>query len=435
MSIEIVSDELVNDGHVMRVTVRIPAGDKASMVREGLLGLAQEARLAPGEGGDIRAALEDRFGADNVAAGLSSYVASMAAPAVVNEKNLHIMFTPQSVSERVEGLFDEKALEMKIDMILRPEYELTDYSPVHVKRQPFELTDKMVSLQIAQEMERFAVFEESAGALEVGDYAMFDMTTQINGEEAAGLSGKNSRLALVRGEMPDGFIDAVVGMMPGDERTFEFTAKLPGAGDGAVPDKFNVRAKLIEKRVRRVPELTDEFVRENMQGAGVGETAESFRASVKARMEAQVEEQRKMQDENAVDAELAKRLDANIPDLYLENTHRDILQNMQANLAAQGLTIAQYAQQQGASEQQFSMMVAMQARESLRQGFALDAYFRHMGQEVTDADIEAALHEMTPGHEDQARANFDKNGAWFVVRETAARLKAHNDALSKAIFE
>ncbi|MBE6466849.1 trigger factor [Denitrobacterium detoxificans] len=435
MAIEILSDELVNDGHVMRVTVRIPAGDKASMVREGLLGLAQEARLAPGEGGEIRAALEDKFGADNVAAGLTSYVASMAAPAVVNQKNLHIMFTPQSTAERVDGLFDENALEMKIDLILRPEYELTDYSPVHVKRQSIEITDKMVSLQIAQEMERFASFEQAGGPLEVGDYAMFDMTTQVNGQEAASLSGKNSRIALVKGEMPDGFIDAVVGMMPGDERTFDFTAKLPGAPDGAAPDTFNVRAKLIEKRLRRVPELTDEFVRESMKGAGVGETVESFRAAVKERMEAQLAQQQKLQDENMVDAELAKRLDANIPDLYLENTHRDILQNMQANLAAQGMTIAQYAQQQGANEQQFSMMIAMQARESLRQGFALDAYFRHMGQEVTDADIEAALHEMTPGHEEQARANFDKNGAWFVVRETAARLKAHNDVVSKAIFE
>ena len=233
--------------------------------------------------------------------------------------------------------------------------------------------------------------------------------------------------------MPSGFIDNVVGMVEGDVRDFKFATAPQGGAKDAAPDVFEVHAKCLGKRKRVVPELTDELVQEHF--AGMGATVAQYREAVRTQLEENLVEQQKAQREVQLDALLSKRLEGSIDDLYLERTRDEILENMRQQLAAQGMSLEDYARHQGVDEQSLMLGVSMQARESLRQNFALDAYWRQMGEELVDADLERAIHEMSPGREEEARQNFDHNGAWFVVREMAARMRAHDEVMAKAVFE
>lgn len=78
-----------------------------------------------------------------------------------------------------------------------------------------------------------------------------------------------------------------------------------------------------------------------------------------------------------------------------------------------------------AAEQQFGMMLMMQTREVLVQGFCLDAVFRHEKMTLTDKDLEDACLGMNPqGNAAMMLKQLEDSGRGFALRETAERLKA-----------
>jgi len=81
------------------------------------------------------------------------------------------------------------------------------------------------------------------------------------------------------------------------------------------------------------------------------------------------------------------------------------------------------------------MQLMMQVRESLRQGFALDALARHLKLKVTDEDYEDALKRIAPGHEEEARKEYEGTGRTYLITEAALRTKANKWLYDTATFE
>jgi trigger factor len=99
------------------------------------------------------------------------------------------------------------------------------------------------------------------------------------------------------------------------------------------------------------------------------------------------------------------------------------------------MDIKQYLQQQGMDEQQFSMQLMMQVRESLRQGFALDALASHLKLTVSDEDYTDALARIAPNHVEEARKEYENAGRTYLVKEAALRTKANKWLYDNATFE
>lgn len=88
---------------------------------------------------------------------------------------------------------------------------------------------------------------------------------------------------------------------------------------------------------------------------------------------------------------------------------------------------------QNGGEQQFGMMLMMQTREVLVQGFCLDAVYRHEHMTLTDKDLEDACLGMNPqGNPKMMRQQLEDSGRGFALRETAERLKAARFVASQA---
>ena len=112
----------------------------------------------------------------------------------------------------------------------------------------------------------------------------------------------------------------------------------------------------------------------------------------------------------------------------------NLMENMRMELQQSGQTWEDFVAQNG-GEQQFGMMLMLQTREMLVQGFALDAVFRHEKLSLTDEDIEAACRAMNPQvNPKQLRQQFEQSGRGFALRESAERLKANNWVLEHAII-
>lgn len=432
VNIEILKKQELDDGHIMVVRTRLSEEDKNALVNEAIEEIGHNLGISADEVPDLREAVLERTGHEQLRQLVTTYAAQMAAPSVINELGIKTMFAPEVDTSSVDDIFDKGPIVLPIQFTIKPSFELDSYGPLEVTMPAVEVTDDMVSTQIGQILEQVASYERAdEGALAAGDRILCDIVTTQDGAMLDAVTGENHHISLERGAMPDEFIDQLVGAKVGDTREFDFSAPDPTGASGTqkVPG-FHTSVTVRERYARNVPELTDELVQKQFKGKDVAD----FRAMVKKTMEEDLAKQWEKERDNLVDQALSRRLVGKIPDMYYEKNRDDIIANMSAQLASQGMNLQQYMQQQGMDERSFGMQLMMQAMSSLRQGFALDALYAHLGLELTDEDMDRALKEMAPGHEDEVRANFDHNGAWFVLREMAERMKAHDWAMAHTTF-
>ena len=314
-----------------------------------------------------------------------------------------------------------------------PAFELSSYDPVRIHVPPASVTEQMIDAQLAREMERFAVVGPVEGPVAEGDNIFVDMQVTVNGKPAPELSGEKMSVMLLHGLMPGEYVENVVGMTKGESKSFDFAA-VDRRDTSSVPDEFHVELTLLDAQRRTVPQLTDGFVATRL--SATDKTVAEFREHVRAHLESTLQAEDARRREEAADAELASRLVGSVPDELIEKTTRNIVDQLRANLAARGMSLEQYFAQQGMNERQFQMSAMMQARESLRQGLALDALFRHMGYSLTEADVDRALAEVAPGNEERAKAGLEEDDETReYVLQMAARLKAHDWLVKTAVFE
>ena len=134
---------------------------------------------------------------------------------------------------------------------------------------------------------------------------------------------------------------------------------------------------------------------------------------------------------NMAAGELAKRFQGSIADEVYESMSRNLMNNMRAEVEQQNMTWDQFVEQQG-GEQQFNMMMMMQTRQMLVQGYALDALFRHEGLVVSDEDVQEACAAMNPQNPQGVRRQMEESGRGFALREAAERIKANKWLLEHA---
>jgi trigger factor len=432
VDIEIIEQEELEEGHVLKVRAKLPAKERERLVGEAFEMFARQMQLDRDKNPDIKQALIDAAGEETVNRMISSYVITEVAPAIINMLMLKTMFNPEPMYDTT--VLDEGDFEFEVGFILKPSYELTSYEPLNVQVPRFDVTSAMLSDRISELMDRYATYELASGdTVDIGDCAYAEIETTRDGEILKGLTGPNHLLHLQYGLMPDGFIDSIAGMKIGETKEFDFDAPRDDAETAEDTEVYHTKITVKDKRRRVVPALTDAFVKKNFSQQA--KTANEFEQVITAEIQNELSKQSGPSRDMAVDDAWAKRLEGKIPDLYYEHSQSDLMGSLQYQLQRQQMTFEQYLAQQGMDENQFNMLLMMQAMGVLRQGFALDAIFRHLNEPILDEDLEYALSQLAPGHEEEARKEFDERNTWFVVHEVAERLKAHKWAMEHAVFE
>ena len=206
----------------------------------------------------------------------------------------------------------------------------------------------------------------------------------------------------------------------------EFAFDMPGAPEGEAP--LDCKVTVLECQEKHVPEVDQAFIEKNMPMA---RDVESLRQVVSERLQAEQRAQYQEMQLTMVADELSRRFQGTISDEVYESMRDTLMQNVRGSLAQQGIPFEQFVEAQG-GDQQFGMMLMIQARQMLVQGYALDAVFRHEKMTLDDEDIMAACRAMNPADPTTARRQMEGNGQAFVLRETAGRLKANRWLLEHA---
>lgn len=366
---------------------------------------------------------EEELGIVNLDAVSQQLAVDYLVPFAVDKRNLCPAFPPKPVINQM--IKRGEPFEFQLIVTPKPDYELTSYEPVSITVPALRFDEAMVDEQLRQVLESYATYVRcDSHPLGENDAARIKVEATQGGKANKNLSTDGRTYIMGMNLLPEGFEKNLLGMAEGDTKFFSFD--IPGAEEGT--DPIDCTVTVLECQCKKVPELTDEWVKQNIP---MLPDAAALRASIREALLAQQQAQYREMQLSMVADELARRFEGTIADEVYESMRDTLMQNVKGSLAQQGLQFDEFVAMQGGI-QQFSMMLMVQARQMLVQGYALDALFRHEKMTLDDEDIMAACRAMNPADPTTARRQMEGNGQAFVLRETAGRLKANRWLLEHA---
>ncbi|HEX5523943.1 MAG TPA: trigger factor, partial [Pedococcus sp.] len=199
-------------------------------------------------------------------------------------------------------------LKFTVEVDVRPEITLPDYSTLRNEVDKVELSDEDIDEQLTSLRERFGTLVGVDRAVETGDFVSIDLDAKIGDEEIDAVTGVSYEVG--SGNMLDGMDDALAGMTAGETKTF--TAPL--AGGDREGEESTVTVTVQSVKVRELPELNDDFA----QLASEFDTLEELKADVTKQAERAKKFEQGVQARDRVLEQLLETIDIPVPDSIVE---------------------------------------------------------------------------------------------------------------------
>ena len=267
-----------------------------------------------------------------------------------------------------------------------PNVELSPFNKIELVSPEGEVTDQDLADMIERLREQRQTFAEVERAVAEGDQVTVDFSGLKDGEAVEGTSGEDMAFVVGKGQMIEDFDNAVVGMSPGEEKTFD--AVFPD--DYRAEDlqgetvQFTVTVKKVEET--QLPELDADFFKDF--GVEDGDE-EAFRTEVRQNMERELKNAAKNQVKQQVMDEIAKYHDFQLP--------KDVVQREIEQLKNQML--GQFQMPQGAQAPSLpDELFQDQAEKRVKVGLVINAIVEEKDVIVDQERVEAQLLEMASGY-------------------------------------
>ena len=328
----------------------------------------------------------------------------------VREHDVDIIATPQI---EITGGQEEGPVEFDATIEIRPEITVPGYGGLRVELPSPDATDEEIDSVIEGELRRAGALDDVDRPAATGDFVTLDLSASRDGDEVAGLNTEEWSYEIGQGWVAEGFDDELIGASAGDELSFTATPK--GTED---PADFAVTVHRVQELV--VPELTDEFVAENL---GEFETVGEWRASIAERIGAGKLNRIRQQLVPKVTEALTGLTDIEAPTPMVESDLQTRVQNTVRQFSAQGIDLEGWLAATGQDSNSFVEGLRVQSQQAVKADLALRAVAVAEAIEIDDADVEAeyARIAMQVGQKAKdVRKAYERNDA---VPELVAQLR------------
>jgi trigger factor len=171
----------------------------------------------------------------------------------------------------VKEFVDNEKLVFTVEVDVRPEVKLPDFSKITIEVDDVKVADSDVDEQIESLRTRFGTLTSVDRVVKTGDFATLDLTAFIDGAEVDGGQANDISYEVGSGKMIDGLDDALVGMAVNEVKRFD--TKLVGQQDG---EKGEVKVTVKAVKERELPPVDDAFAKLASEFDTLAELKEDF---------------------------------------------------------------------------------------------------------------------------------------------------------------
>ncbi len=285
----------------------------------------------------------------------------------------------------------EKGITLIAITPVKPEVVLGEYKGINFKKPVYNVKDEEIEDEIKRLQERNSrMVEVTDRAVKDGDTVIIDYSGSVDGVKFDGGTAEKQTLVIGSKTFIPGFEDQVIGMNIGDEK--DISVKFPEEYHAEnLKGKDAVFAiKLHEIKVKELPEVNDEFIKEAIGS----ESVEVYKAETRTRLEKQNTDRAERELEDEIVKKITETSDVEIPDALIENQIDRMVQEMEYRMSYQGLKLADYLKYIGKSMEDFRKGYTEQATELVKSQLVIEAIIEREEIVATDEEVEARVAEM-----------------------------------------
>ncbi|MEN9292657.1 MAG: hypothetical protein RL288_453 [Actinomycetota bacterium] len=300
----------------------------------------------------------------------------------------------------IKELKDNELVKFEVEVDIRPEIKLPDFSKLEVSVDDVKVTDKDVEDQIEALRIRFGTLTTVEKDAASGDFVSIDLVARVDGKEIEGGSANGISYEVGSNRMIDGLDAALEGMKV--EESKKFNAPLVGMKEGETGE-VEVTLKAVKKR--ELPELNDEFAKL----ASEFETLKELEADVRERLTRLKSMEQGAQARDNLLKLLLDTVEIPVPENLVNDEVHDHLEK-----------------ENRLEDETHRKEVTEEVTSSVRGDFLLDAIVKSEEVQVSEAELTeylirtAARYQMTP---DQFVQQITQAGQVATLMAEVARTK------------
>lgn len=301
----------------------------------------------------------------------------------------------------VKEFVDKEKLSFSIEVNVRPEVSLPDFSKITITVDDVVVADADIDEQVDELRARFGTLHPVERAAQTGDFVTIDLTARIDGAEVDGGKANEISYEVGSNRMIDGLDDALVGMNTGDTKTF--TTQLVGQQEGETGD-VEIVVKAVKER--ELPALDDSFAKL----ASEFDTVAELRADVTERLKRIKTLEQGAQARDLLVEKLLADLDIPVPDDI-------VLDEVNAHLEGEGRQ----------DDAEHRAEVDGQVRSSIKSDFLFDSIIKAEDIQVNEIELTEYLIRMSQRYgmgPEQFAQELQKAGQISQVVAEVTRAKA-----------
>lgn len=311
-----------------------------------------------------------------------------AYPVALNENNVKPVDYPQiDVIEVGEG----KDLVFKAKVTTYPEVKLGEYKGVEVSYTKSEVTDEQIENQLKDIQAKNARIEtKTEGKVEDKNIAVIDFKGFIDGTPFEGGEGHDYNLEIGSGSFIGDFEQQLIGLEKGQSKDVNVTFPENYGREelNGKEAKFEVTVKDI--KVKELPALDDEFAKEVSEFDTIAE----YKADLKVKAEKANEERATRELQEKVIGQVVDNATIDLPQVMVDREVQNMIKDLEQRLSYQGLSLDQYFQFTGSSEEQMKDYMKENAERKVRTDLVLNAITDKENLEATEEELKAKAEEV-----------------------------------------
>ena len=286
---------------------------------------------------------------------------------------------------------------MIIRLPIPPEIELGDYRSVRVPYEVEAVTDEDVEKYLVNVQKENAQWVPVERPAEFGDQVVVDMEGRA-GDELV-MSNEGHEMVVEDGAaypLP-GFHEEIVGMSPGEEKTFVLTVPEDDEDEDAAGREMTVVAHLHSVKAEELPSMDDELA----LLVGDYDSLEDLRVGAREQMETEALQKAESEYlDKVLDAFIESANTLEYPPQAVDREVEMALGQMESSLASSGLQLDVYLGMIGTTREAYGQELRPVAETRLKRRLVLAEIVEQEGleadQEEIDAEVERMLESMGP---------------------------------------
>ena len=327
----------------------------------------------------------------------------MYAQAIV-EKKLRPIAQPKVAVKKFVP-FDTLELEVEVDII--GEVKLADYKNIKIEKPAVKVSAKEVEEVLENLQTREAEKVDVDRPAKDGDETTIDFkgVDAKTKEAIAGAEGKDYPLVLGSNTFIPGFEPNLIGLKPGEEKTFDIT----------FPKDYGVKALQNRKvtftvTVSKIQELKKPAVDDTLAAkVGPFKNVAELKDDIKKQLQTEKEHQADRDFTDKLVLEITKKSKAALPKSLIEEQIERILADQRQNIMYRGMTWPEFLESEGKTEDEYRESLREDAETRVKAGIVLSEVAEAEKLTVTNEELEVQIQLLKGRYPDEKmQAELDK---------------------------